>query len=57
MSRYVEIDSEDFAQLMTLKACLRRVTDCLATFVRETEDPGAEALAALYEAQQLLLRA
>ena len=38
------------------RASLERVTKCLATFIREHPDPGSEALAALYEAQQLLQR-
>lgn len=37
-----------------LRASLRRVCNSLAIFIRENTDPGAEALAALYEAQRLL---
>ena len=37
-----------------LYASLKRVTDSLATFVREHPDPGTEALAALDEARRLL---
>lgn len=36
------------------RGSLRRVCDSLAIFIRESADPGAEALAALYEAQRLL---
>jgi hypothetical protein len=37
-----------------LRAALRRVCNSLATFIRQDNDPGTEALAALYEAQRLL---
>jgi len=33
---------------------LRRVCDSLTTFIRESADPGAEALAALHQAKRLL---
>ncbi len=36
------------------REALRRLCDSLATFIRESHDLGAEALAALYEAQRLL---
>ncbi len=36
------------------RASLRRLRASLATFVRETADPGVEALAAIAEAEHLL---
>jgi len=41
-------------RIAELQAALRRVTDCLDTFIRETEDPGTEALAAVYCARAAL---
>jgi hypothetical protein len=41
-------------EIERLKSALHRVCDCLRTFIRETTDPGTEALAALYEAENLL---
>lgn len=37
-----------------LRAALLRARDSLATFVRESADPGVEALCALDEANRLL---
>jgi hypothetical protein len=41
-------------RIRELHAALSRVCDCLATFIRESPDPGTEALAALDEARRLL---
>ncbi len=42
------------SNVKALRDSHRRVTTCLATFIRESEDPGTEALAAFYEARFLL---
>ena len=55
MSQADEWQIEDLQEdKALLQAALRRVCDSLATLIREHEDPGTEALAALDEARRLL---
>jgi hypothetical protein len=42
------------AEIKMLRAALKRTTDKLGEFVREHDDPGADAHACLWEARQIL---
>lgn len=52
------VDGEPLANIpdyiATLTANLKRLADCLDVFIRESSDPGVEALAAVYEARRIL---
>jgi hypothetical protein len=49
---YWQAQKED--RIRDLRAALERVCNCLDKFIRESADPGTEALAATYEARRLL---